>query len=208
MLSHHAILKYVPSDFVVRDYTCTFEDQAEIDIVTVERLSIHDVRRLIERAYQTPFEKPIKLCVIQATAIAHEAQQALLKILEEPPHTTQFVLLLPREIDLLPTIYSRVVTESYDISQTDFLGEEFSEFLSQSAPERHALIARAAKQKDDNYFGSLRNGLTYWLSNYKSVTAQSTVTQLHAALYGPGASKKMIWEELAFLLPVVPGDAQ
>ncbi len=64
---------------------------------------------LIHYAYEKSVEVPRKLLVIEEAHLMNaEASNALLKVLEEPPPSTVFVLISSRPDALLETIYSRV----------------------------------------------------------------------------------------------------
>jgi DNA polymerase-3 subunit delta' len=66
------------------------------------------VREAIDRAAYRPFEGRRRVVIIdQADALMPEAQNALLKTLEEPPPASVFVLVTARPDVLLPTVRSR-----------------------------------------------------------------------------------------------------
>ncbi len=87
------------------------------DIVTVQKeagkqqFSVELVRTMRDEAYIMPNESRYKVFIVRN---AHEmnanAQNALLKILEEPPVHCVFILTAVSRTRLLPTIMSRVVT--------------------------------------------------------------------------------------------------
>jgi DNA polymerase III subunit delta' len=69
---------------------------------------IEQIRQLRKIAYTRPFELPHRVFVIDpAQAIHWQAIDLLLKVLEEPPVTTHFVLICPNAYELRPTIRSR-----------------------------------------------------------------------------------------------------
>ena len=71
-------------------------------------MGIEDVRNIQKKTLLKPFKGKTKAVVIQAYEnITTEAQNALLKILEEPPINTIIVVSVPRKELLLPTIISR-----------------------------------------------------------------------------------------------------
>ena len=87
------------------------------DIVTVEAehdrvfLGVDIIRRLREDAYFAPIELPKKIYVFpKADSMNPQAQNALLKILEEPPAHVMFLLLCENADELLVTIRSRAPT--------------------------------------------------------------------------------------------------
>jgi len=83
------------------------------DVLLVEpgesgSIKIDQVRDAIDRAAYRPFEGRRRVVIIDgADALVGEAQNALLKTLEEPPPSSIFVLLTARPDLLLPTVRSR-----------------------------------------------------------------------------------------------------
>jgi DNA polymerase-3 subunit delta' len=86
---------------------------AHPDVLVVEpgdsgSIKIDQVRDVIERAGYRPFEGHRRVVIIdEADAMVSAAQNALLKVLEEPPSSTVFILLTARPDMLLPTVQSR-----------------------------------------------------------------------------------------------------
>ena len=71
-------------------------------------IKIDQVREAIDRAAYRPFEGRRRVVIVDAAdALVGEAQNALLKTLEEPPASSVFVLLTSRPDLLLPTVRSR-----------------------------------------------------------------------------------------------------
>ncbi|MBI1871500.1 MAG: DNA polymerase III subunit [Chlamydiae bacterium] len=71
-------------------------------------IRIEDVKQLQKEASYKPFEGRVKVQVIQESDRLHPtAANALLKILEEPPDKTFFILLTEELEDVLPTLQSR-----------------------------------------------------------------------------------------------------
>jgi len=69
---------------------------------------MEQVREVRNVAYARPFELPRRIIILdQAQAIHWQAADLLLKMLEEPPDTTTFVLVCPNPHELRPTIRSR-----------------------------------------------------------------------------------------------------
>lgn len=68
------------------------------------------IRQLRQVAYTRPFEFPYRVFIIDhAQAIHWQAADLLLKVLEEPPETTKFILVCPNRYELRPTLRSRCV---------------------------------------------------------------------------------------------------
>ncbi|ACN15773.1 HolB [Desulforapulum autotrophicum HRM2] len=82
------------------------------DIICVapvkERIKISQIREIYGQIKAKPHEAKFRMVLIQgAEAMNPEASNALLKILEEPPERTFFILTTERTDGLLPTILSR-----------------------------------------------------------------------------------------------------
>lgn len=73
-------------------------------------ISIDEIRNLKKHIFQKPVSLPFKYIIIEeAHKLTLEAQNALLKILEEPPKSAIILLETENKYSLLPTILSRVV---------------------------------------------------------------------------------------------------
>ena len=83
------------------------------DVVVIEpgdtgSIKIDPIRDVIERAGYRPFEGRRRVVIIdEADALVPQAQNALLKTLEEPPSSSVFILVSARADSLLPTVQSR-----------------------------------------------------------------------------------------------------
>ncbi|MDR1862006.1 MAG: AAA family ATPase [Candidatus Ancillula sp.] len=87
-----------------------FNDLSDVHIVQTNRLSIgvKEVRGLISESALMPSNQKYRVFIIHdADRLTPEAQNALLKALEEPIYSTIWILLAPSSEDLLPTIRSR-----------------------------------------------------------------------------------------------------
>jgi DNA polymerase-3 subunit delta' len=67
---------------------------------------VKDAKRAIEKAHITSYER--KIVILMSDAFSDVVQNKLLKVFEEPPHNTEFILLLPTKSTLLSTIRSRL----------------------------------------------------------------------------------------------------
>ena len=73
-----------------------------------ESMKIEQVRDVIDRAAYRPFEGRRRVVIFDgADALVAQAQNALLKTLEEPPSASMFILVTSRPDSLLPTVRSR-----------------------------------------------------------------------------------------------------
>jgi DNA polymerase III subunit delta' len=82
--------------------------RSDLDHVPSRDLKVEQVRGLQERLAYRPLEAKWKVAILTpADALNHQAQNALLKTLEEPPRDTVLVLVTSAPDRLLPTIRSR-----------------------------------------------------------------------------------------------------
>lgn len=73
-------------------------------------ISISEIRNLKKHIFQKPVSLPYKYIIVEdAHKLTPEAQNALLKILEEPPSSAIIILEAENKHSLLPTILSRIV---------------------------------------------------------------------------------------------------
>jgi DNA polymerase-3 subunit delta' len=93
------------------------------DVVIVEpgdsgSIKIEPIRDVIERAGYRPFEGRRRVVIINdADAMASSPQNALLKILEEPPPSSVFILVTARPDMLLPTVQSRCQRVRFQLAE-------------------------------------------------------------------------------------------
>ena len=72
------------------------------------------IRQLRTIAYTRPFEFPRRIFILdEAQTIHWQAVDLLLKVLEEPPETTHFILVCPNAFELRPTIRSRCMRMAF-----------------------------------------------------------------------------------------------
>ncbi len=83
---------------------------ADVYVRTYQHFGVDEARELRERAGLRPALGKRRVFVVTTPDINREAQNALLKTLEEPPADALFVFILPAPETLLPTFRSRTQT--------------------------------------------------------------------------------------------------
>lgn len=120
-------------------------------------IGIEEIRNLTKFLSLKPFQEENKIVFIkEAQNLTIEAQNALLKTLEEPPAHSQIVLASPNESLLLPTIVSRCqIIEMPPDSQVELDQNEFKnlvdlldKLINSSIGERFNLIEEQGIYKD------------------------------------------------------------
>ena len=200
MNDHHAVLLQLPDVSTYEAETATPE--MYVEVFREEKLGIEDVRRLIEKANLMPMNGATQQLLVVATPlITVEAQQALLKIVEEPPETTRFRFVVPIGMRLLPTLLSRFSVADVEIDNS--ATEEFAQFAEASIGERMTQIEVATREKDTTWQTAIKNGLvTHLKQNQGEYTAEQLTSLAYVAstLLTRGASNKFLLEELALTI--------
>lgn len=79
---------------------------------------IEDAKEVISEAYRSETDR--KTLILGAKSFTIPAQNALLKILEEPPRNIVFILLAPNKSTFLPTVRSRL-TLTHEKEEKEYL---------------------------------------------------------------------------------------
>lgn len=177
----------------------TFFDNTVLDI---------DTARSIQSWANTPYDEK-KIGLISFHTITVPAQNALLKIVEEPPLHVQFVFVTSNKENLLPTLLSRLSHmhhESDAVSKSQ-AAETFLETPSQmrmKLPQIVALLAKVDEEdrKDRESVRLFILELAQALRNKKASARYVTETLEIASYAGlPSSSTKALMEYLSLLLP-------
>ena len=132
----------------LKDAARRVEGLIYFDLQLIEPLTrfilIEQIRQLRHVAYTHPFEFPRRVFVIdQAQAIHWQAVDLLLKVLEEPPPTSTFILVCPNAHELRSTIRSRCRQIQFAPVEESVL-ESLLEREGGAAPRHRALASRVA----------------------------------------------------------------
>lgn len=180
---------------------------AEVQVFRSEHLSIDEVRTLKERAAQKPYGSS-QTFVVAAGRIMPEAQNALLKLLEEPPEGTYVALVVPSAEFLLPTVRSRLMYAGrHTAVQHDTTARAF---MASARAERIAMLSKMSFLEDKDRTAAARflDELEAYL--YGSGDAETLreharalreVQFVRTYVYDKGSSLKLLFEHLAVVLP-------
>ena len=152
-LSHHAYL-LIGTDSIheellsILEKKHTIHAQANTDFFdrAYENMTIDDARELKTAHGMRPVGPlGIKIFIIRANNVGHEAQNALLKLLEEPAEYAHFFLIVPSAHILLPTVKSRMlVLESG--SRGSISTEEAKKFMKLSPVKRLEVVKKLIEE--------------------------------------------------------------
>lgn len=175
---------------------------ADIEHFIVESFGIADARLLSDRAYIKPVANPTRDFLLYFTSITSEAQNALLKLFEDPPKEAVFHLVLSREDVLLPTLRSRLLL--VDRVEGEIDRSAMRDFLAMNYGERVDEIAKRTKAKDTAWIEEIAAGAEAYAEHIKGVAKArvlKSVVLVRQYLGARSAAKKMLLEELALSLP-------
>lgn len=126
----------------------------DLVVLRYQHFSVDDARRLMDVAVAAPLGDH-KAIIVSAERFFHEAQNALLKLFEEPPANVTLILVIPSEGTLLATLRSRLC----ELPDAGTPGNELrlsalgQEFLAGSDEERQKLVEklvdRSKSDKDE-----------------------------------------------------------
>ncbi len=205
-------------DFLTRAYGLS-APSADIALRRYTLLSVEDARELISFASLMPLSGGTRGIIIATDRLYHEAQNALLKLLEEPPAGTVIVLCVPHTAMLLSTVRSRVIPLSSPSSPPKNESEEIEKFLHGAPKEREAIVNTLTRGKDEparrsgrdraiRLIDGIERALYRIWSTEKNharytelIRALSDIETLRGYLYDRAAPVRMILEHLSLILP-------
>ena len=148
-------------------------------------IGIDDIREAVKFLSNKPFSHKYKLLVIsESHYMTREAQNALLKTLEEPPAYATLILLAKTEESVLPAVLSRCRKISLNKSmKSDSTSETenvfFTELLNQSTGDRLEWAAETSKKDKKEIIDNLEILMLEGRSYLKEQTGGGAVTLLN-----------------------------
>jgi hypothetical protein len=177
---------------------CDRESYPDVVVSYHERMSIADVRTLIYEAGLRPVSREYRSFVVSTQNILGEAQNALLKLFEEPNDHTVFYLIIPEEDILLKTLRSRLILFAREEVASD--STALNAFLKLSYAERIDQITKKIKDEDTAWVSAITQGLSIHAHTTKDKALMEDVLMLETYIRGAGSSKKMLLEHVALTL--------
>ncbi len=222
MNRHHAFVIEAEAEEGIKTVQAWVERELEMkvkanpDVVVLRYglFSVEDARRIAEIAAGAPFAGTHKVVVIAATRAYHEAQNALLKLFEEPPPETYLFFILPTLGGLLPTLRSRVqILDANRGFTKPPISKAAEEFMKANKEERSAMIKKLASGKDEEDRRKNRDTVLTIVNGIEAVAYMSgrrtsrhrelleEIQTLRGYLHDRSAPVRMILEHLSLVLP-------
>ncbi|MEI7578770.1 MAG: hypothetical protein WCJ58_01875 [bacterium] len=144
------ITEFIQHKKVLLNITNTnFADYKAITNDKTKSISISQIRELIKWANLKPFEASGKLGIIyNAENLTIEAQNSLLKLLEEPNKFTQIILCTSNHRRLLSTIISRCEIIHHTNPEGIQISDKFSDFMTLPLVEKFCEIDKINTMTD------------------------------------------------------------
>jgi hypothetical protein len=164
-----------------------------------DRVAIDDAFALIHDAQLRPVVRPYRTFILDAEMLLPGAQNALLKLLEEPDADARFFLIIPREELLLPTLRSRFDLFAREYAPLDTA--VFDAFSALPYGARLKEIAQKLEEEDRAWLRGILHGAARYAETSRDPVFMRDVLSTEAYIVSPGASKKILLEHLALSIP-------
>ncbi len=189
------------------------KNNPDVVVLRYGLLSVEDARGVAEKVAGVPFVGEHKVVIISASRAYHEAQNALLKLFEEPPRGTYLFLVLPTLGSLLPTLRSRVQVLKHQAPSTKHEINPAEEFLKANKEKRSAIIKKLISGNDEEERRENREEAIAIVNGIEAVAYMSgrstsrhrelleDIQVLRGYLHDRSAPVKMILEHLSLVIP-------
>lgn len=149
-INHHA---YLLEGDIEPSYESLLKTLTKLEIVTLgnpdifikdyENLLIDDVREIKDFESESPFNKNgRKIIILKTRMFSYPAQNALLKVFEEPREGVVFFLIIPDATKLFPTLRSRLFSLTGTFAVDDEIRDHVKQFLKMDKSERISFIKK------------------------------------------------------------------
>lgn len=196
---HHANLLIGSKDWAFSQLPPEHSHEGQdMRILEYDSMTIAHTRSLIDEAHLKSVEGDEHIFVIITNTVLREAQNALLKLFEDPNPGTVFYLVLPREEVLLPTLRSRLHLLDQEVYKTK--SDSLKNFIDASYADRLAIIEKKLKAEDAEWVSDIVSGLEKHASQSRDAELIKDTLMLSQYIHTKGASKKMLLEHIALTL--------
>jgi hypothetical protein len=205
--------------FAEQELGISGSDHPDLSVLEYGLFSVEDARTVATFAGQSPMRGSARLVAIATGRLFHEAQNALLKLFEEPAPGVTLVLIVPTEGILLPTLRSRLqpLPAPEGARPREDAG---AAFLAATQAEREKLVAKllartksdkdAEKQAARLEAASLVDGLTRAVYSMRREgkgdahelnRALSDLSRFAPLMHDRSTPLKLVFEHLLLVLP-------
>lgn len=219
-LEHHAYLLGGAGRLNLEDLKNILAEKFSFDVKnsdlfakSFETFGIEDSRALKEMQSRKGNFGEQKIFILKINFFTKEAQNALLKVFEEPTPDSHFFISINSTETILPTLKSRL----FDLGTISSLQNDdkklAEDFLSKNAPERLKSLKKITENKDKVAAISLLNALEGVLGGKikanlppEEIFVLEEIRKARGYLNDRSPSVKMILEHISLIAPVKNGD--
>lgn len=197
----HKIDEFVSElkDFIEKSLDIKTEGNPDVHHLKFKTLSIDEAREIAGKEMRKELSGSKKIFIIETDFITLEAQNAFLKVFEEPTIATHFFIISPQDM-LLPTLRSRVEVikdrEVEDLDGESVLKMNLKERIKKVKDIADAITDEEATKQDAIKFLNQIEGELYKKGVEKVQRELKVCALMREALYDRGAPIKMILENL------------
>jgi len=194
-MKHHASL-YIGTFDTISQHLPEDVQKTGSDVrhVVCDRLTIDDARDIMREAVQRPVEKETRSFVLSFFDATSEAQNALLKTLEEPVATSVFYIIVPHREVLIPTVQSRLMT--IDVMQEEVSSKTARDFFARPYKEKFDHIAHIAKEHDAKWIEEFLKSAEQYAREIRNMALTKALLLARKYISTSGASRKMLLEHV------------
>lgn len=212
--------------YAQQELSLTGDGNPDLALFEYGLFSVEDARRIGMFAAQGSLKGGKKAIILSVGRMFHEAQNALLKLFEEPEEGTTLVLVVPAEGMLLPTLRSRLLPlPENERPAKSLIPEVAATFLKADKGEREKLVtklvARTKADKDEEKQAArieaieLLSGITHaaYAARRDATGARAgeldlllrDLDRFAPILHERSVPYKLIFEHLLIVMPEFPG---
>lgn len=199
----HALLTQRTADALLselREQGVMVTQNPDLLVLTYTELSVDDARQISTYAHLKAVGDG-KFLIVRFDRAGVEAQNALLKVVEEAPGNSHFYFSTPNPGSVIPTLRSRCIVDH--LSETQVSDKEYEharEFLGLSYAERlgvvEKLVTQAQRSQDRTPIREFARALVHTHPSRETLDAVRYLDQ-------NGTSPKLVLSHLAVVLPRV-----
>ncbi len=197
----------------LRELEIEVKQNPNIYKISLDSFKMEDARNLKSSANLKGFSEGKKIFIISSNSFLLEAQNAMLKIFEEPTEDSHFFIITPSLSGLLPTFVSRFYTVKREDSGMSL--KEAEEFIKSSPAKRIDLLKELLKEEDEEEaIESVRSKALKFLNSLETVLHKKfssdpssdagffyQIFKVREYLRQPGSSAKSLMESVALSIP-------
>lgn len=220
-IDHHAYIIAGSKDILLPSFFDIFENKFKIitkgnpdfSVIHFESMGIDESRKIKELQSMKSFGVGKRIFVISTNSITVPAQNAMLKMFEEPTENTHFFIIVPSTSFLIDTLLSRMVVlenNSTPLCHSRECGNPVlnpRDFLKMTYPERLKMIEKFLKEFKDNKEGkSVVNNFFSEIETLLAIDVKANKESLEKLLeikkyiFDTSSSLKILLETLALVL--------